>query len=280
MKNECLPEGLQNAIETITETIRPYQVAVDAVKDNIAPALIRIAEVANQYTITFEQFQRTINQLRPVFDCISSLSAIYKVAEKLSENQFVIVDTIAPEVVEHMDSVDINILAEKYLTTNAVVETTIKACGLDGNLMFKQAVDAIDSDLYNLAILGLIAVLDRILSESSGQIKNVRIKSRCESIIEKLENKGDLYLDELEGKDFLLFISYPKAMESFGQDSDFFSPEPRLLNRHWIMHGRTNKQYKKLDCIKILNMIYGTIRMAQLGEEDEQLDKLSEKKKL
>ena len=34
------------------------------------------------------------------------------------------------------------------------------------------------------------------------------------------------------------------------------------------MHGRTKRTYKRLDCVKVLNMIYGTLRMGELGRVD------------
>lgn len=70
-------------------------------------------------------------------------------------------------------------------------------------------------------------------------------------------------------KELLLFITYPKTLELFGRYNDFENnEEQKLLNRHWIMLGKSEKNYLKLDCVKILRMSYGTIRLGKLGIKD------------
>lgn len=39
------------------------------------------------------------------------------------------------------------------------------------------------------------------------------------------------------------------------QKSDFTKEEPLEINRHWIEHGRTEKIYTKMDCIKVINAL-------------------------
>lgn len=240
------------------------------VMKNIAPPLQQCGKIIDQYFAPIKQLYESIEKLQPIFECIATLAAISKTAKKLSENQFVVVTPIPQEAVRNSEVMDADALAEKYLTEVERVNITVDACGVIGNCVFQQALDAFNNNLYNLAILGFTAVLDRILSECSELFKNVKIESRSKAIIQKVEEKGDIYLDELEGKDYLLFITYPMALKSFGEDSDFCSDEPDMLNRHWIMHGRTTKKYSRLDCVKVLNMIYGTIRMSELGKQDYQ----------
>ena len=71
---------------------------------------------------------------------------------------------------------------------------------------------------------------------------------------------------------------YSKAMVRIGADSKFDAKELDEVNRNWIMHGRTNKIYTRLDGVRILNMIYGTIRLGELGREDANKDELDGKK--
>lgn len=238
--------------------------------DKMALALQQFGEMFEQYSVPFKQFQENIKKYQPVLEGIATISAIYKTAEELSENQFVVVAPIPREAVQNTEAMNADSLAEKYLTEAKQVRATLNACGLMENRVFQQASDAFGNASYDLAILGFTAVLDKMLSNCSDMIKDVNINMRSEAIIKKIKDKGDIYLDELEGKDFLLIITYPTAIDLFGKRSDFRCGEPDMLNRHWIMHGRTVKEYSRLDCVKVLNMIYGTIRMGELGKQDSQ----------
>ena len=180
------------------------------------------------------------------------------------------VDHIPSEVVQKMDIEDINDQATEYFISDDQINKIRDACGLYDNRVFQQAVNSVIIGAYDLAIVGLIAVLDRELSQYSGQIKNVHFNPRIQTIWKKLEEKGELAINEMEDSDFFLFVAYQKAMDSFVENSDFLAPEPDYLNRHWIMHGRTNRVYTKLECVKILNMIYGTIRLGELGKQKEE----------
>lgn len=246
------------------------------IKDSLSNVM-QFAETAKQVATSLAHFRETIDQLRPLFEGLYSIAAIYKTADILADNQFVVVNRLPSEVVENVDSLDIDDLAAKYLMDEGIVNSIKDASDLNHNRLFSQSIVAFNNHQYDLAILGLVAVLDRTLSERSGQIKNIHIKPRCEALKKKIEEKGESILDELEGRDFLLFITYPKAMESFGEYRDFLSPEPFLLNRYWIMHGRSSREYTRLDCVKVLNMIYGTIRMGELGKQDDAM--LNEKNK-
>ena len=117
-------------------------------------------------------------------------------------------------------------------------------------------------------MLGLMARLDRVLSEQSGMIRNINFRLRYETIYKRISERGDLYLDEIEWKDFLVFLTYKEAIEGIGDDKGFDKEEPVEVNRNWLMHGRTDKVYTRLDCVKVLNMIYGTIRLGELGKAD------------
>ena len=88
------------------------------------------------------------------------------------------------------------------------------------------------------------------------------------TIYRKINEQGELYLDEMEGKDFLVFLTYNEAIDGIGDDEEFDKEEPQEVNRNWLMHGRTDKVYTRLDCVKVLNMIYGTIRLGELGKAD------------
>lgn len=241
---------------------------MDDLYEGLAQTLLVFAEKVKRCLPPVDKLQEVFVAIQPTLNRISTLSAITDAAEKLSEEQFVLTGTIPVELVKRADTEDIGVLAAEYLISEVRVRKTIEQCGLSQDLLFQQAIGALKNEQFNLAILGFTAVLDRLLSEYSGQVKNVNIKSRCDAIVDKIENRGDLYFDDLNGCDYLLLLTYANPIRIFGENSSFSKSEPKTLNRHWIMHGRTKKSYTRIDCVKVINMIYGTIRMGQLGEED------------
>ncbi len=152
-----------------------FEDSIKMIHKNIAPALLSFAEIISQYTIPAKQFQQHIEKLRPVLASIASISSIYQAADKMAENQFVITNRLPKAIVDQARTEDIDILASEYLTSDELVQETISLCGLSENRVFTQAVNALSDSSNDLAILGLTAVLDRMLSEHSGQIKNSRI---------------------------------------------------------------------------------------------------------
>lgn len=236
--------------------------------DNISQALIQFANSVEQYTLPYKKLKLNIEQFQPVLDTLKKLSLTVNAAKKLADVQFVLIDRVSFDFVNRTKDEDINKLAEEFLITDELIVSASKLSALDTNRVFQQSIQAFYKGAYDLAIIGLTAVLDKLLSEHSGEITKVNIKSRCTIIKKKIEDKGDDFLDELEGRDLLLYLTYPKAVELFGESSSFDNKEPDLLNRHWIMHGRSNRLYTKLDCVKVLNMIYGTVKLGQLGKED------------
>lgn len=247
----------------------PFAEAINAMKRNLPIILSSFAETINDYALPYERIEPIITNLKPLISSITTLSEIHRLAERMGEHQFVLTGRIPRRLIEKSASCDLDEQLSKFCISDEQVNSTVLKCGIINDTAFQQSIKALYGGLYNLSIIGLVSILDRTLSEKSGQIKNVNFNTRYKSIVRQIQEKGDLYLDDLEAEDYLLFLTYPKALKLFGEDSDFTSEEPALLNRHWIMHGRTTKEYTRLECVKVLNMIYGTIRLAELGEQDK-----------
>lgn len=162
----------------------------------------------------------------------------------------------------------IDSIAETYLANDSFVKGLIEGCKLKDNSLFSQTIDAMNHGLFYLAIMGFTGVLDYLLSEYSTQIRNIHIGPRCEAIIQRIEEKDFDSAIESDDYDIYLFMTYPNVLAQFGKNSNFSEPEPDLLNRHWIMHGRSRREYSLLDCIKVITMIYGTVKLGEMGRDD------------
>ena len=206
--------------------------------------------------------------IREIIDTFSLTMKAFEVMDSLAYNQIVLTRPLPIEMVERFEEENINILAEELVADDSSVGEVIAKCDLDGNLQFEDSVRAFYGGLYNVAILGFVAVLDKVLSETTGKINTINIKKRVDDIKKTINEKGEIFLYSLEGSDAVLINTYIKAFDNFKNESNFSQTEPDMLNRNWLMHGRTTKKITRMDCVKVLYMIYGTIRMAELGKLD------------
>lgn len=79
---------------------------------------------------------------------------------------------------------------------------------------------------------------------------------RAEEIIIQLgESQNDYKKDLLVDYNYLYF-TYKPSIAIFFENKSFCDFEPLKLNRHWVLHGRSKRIASKLDCIKVINLIY------------------------
>ena len=100
---------------------------------------------------------------------------------------------------------------------------------------------------YDLALIGILSIIDSVLSDTSKQVKNTSIFKRGTTLIEKLENNE--ILDNDEYAVLTLVMTFEATMTTLGANADFTKKEPKGMNRHWIMHGRSGRRRTQLDCI-------------------------------
>ena len=66
-----------------------------------------------------------------------------------------------------------------------------------------------------------------------------------------------------------LVMTFEKTLHSFSKSIPFSEKEPKELNRHWIAHGRSSRKKTKLDCVKMINMIFGLLLLGELANHAE-----------
>lgn len=55
-------------------------------------------------------------------------------------------------------------------------------------------------------------------------------------------------------------------LDGFMKDSDFSKHEPQELNRHWLLHGRTNRPVSNIDCLKLFCALWGILVLMKTHE--------------
>jgi len=235
------------AIQNImAESIKPLLEIQDQVKKAIAnmyEPMRRLAEISRTLN---ESFNTSFAILRKPL----------RIMQAARSNQIVVWYNLNPEdgveLFDHFlrnDGKELNLLIHKC---------TASLRQRQGYTLFEQSISSFESKAYHTAILGFTSALDGVLTLCSGS-ESTSVVTRLNLLHSRLLEQNDNAVTAEEINEFWLYSTLFPAIESFAVHAPFAEPEPVLLNRHWLMHGRTTREYTLIDCIKILCMIYGML---------------------
>lgn len=236
--------------------------------------MLRFAYASSMYADTAKHF---LDNIAPILDGLARALDRLSIIERLGEVQFVAWKQFTPDFYERASKAknDEDLLKTVYDTleddafeeVNITINNLLINDQLKDNRLLLQAIKAYRCGDYDLASLGITAVIDRMLSEYSGMITTVSIQTRIEAIKDKIDNHGTAFLDEYDINDYILISTYTNALKAFGDSSSFDDEEPEL-NRHWLAHGRMNREMVHMDCIRLINFLYGTVLMNKMAEDN------------
>lgn len=259
--------------------------AIQRISDDCRDLQLKIAESMRPFIETQENIRRTLDKMyepmrrlaeitNSINESISTSLAPFKKPLRLMQvarrNQTVIWYDLNPkEDVEFLNSSYLDeIVLEHFLSNDSLeLNLIIQKCRTSlqkrlGCIIFEQSIDALDRKAYHAAILCLTSALDGVLTLCSGS-DSTSARDRLSLLQTKLLKQDDDSFTAEEINEFWLYSTLFPAIESFNAKAPFEQLEPNLLNRHWIAHGRTTREYTLIDCIKVLSMIYG---MLSLGD--------------
>lgn len=214
------------------------------------------------------QFQDNIAQIQDAWEKLDvakeSLRQITKVRNILIDHQVVYWDYFDSEFMRNiLDSGNIEKCIAELLGKNSSknLKKQINACiqsieSKTKKALFSESIFAFNKGKYFLCVVGLVAILDYLLSQSSGSTE-IGIKNRVKLIERKIVDGFKLNSSELS--EILLCSTFSSVIVSLSESKDFGGSEPQKLNRHWIMHGRSNREYSAFDCIKLIRIIYALL---------------------
>lgn len=250
--------GLRNsanfAIDGLTQTLQSFSSSIRSIVDS--------------YTFHFAQLARSLSEsMRP-----------FRAIRVLAENQYVYWSFFTAEFLDEiLETNNINrTLREinvktKYSETEQIIKTIINDQRVSQNQkIFAQAVTAFHHGNVDLSLLGLLAVTDGLLSLISHN-NTTSIFKRADAILGKIEDDDDI--DNEEYGILALTYTFRKTMETLSANSSFDKKEPKGLNRHWIMHGRSCRKKTKLDCVKIIRFIYAILLIDDLSKSEAERSK-------
>lgn len=255
MENDFIPLWLNDVISRINEITRPAINVLQNLQDTMKPLL----GIIEQYKV----------HLNEVGTALVKASRPLTAIQKMGEAQFVYWDYMTEEYVESIvNSENINktlreqMQHDRFCKVNDTIDKIVSSPEMHKfRRLFSQSVKAFRNGDSDLAVTGFTSVFDGLLSDVSKNI-SPSLKPRIKTIKEKLDN--DELLDYDEYATLTLALTLEKTLESFSANSDFSKKEPKGLNRHWIAHGRSTRKKTKLDCVKMINLIYGLLLIEQL----------------
>ena len=247
--------GLSAALSRIQEITRPALEALQNIQSTLQP----IVEALEQYKPKVEEIGQVLLHVSRRFSAI----------EKMGDAQFVFWDYMTEEFVDEIvDSENISktlreqMLRDRFSKVNRTIDKTLSSAVMHKHKrLYSQSVKAFRNGGNDLAVTGFTSVFDGLLADTSGN-PAASLKPRINVIKHKLEN--DELLDHDEYAMITFAMTLEKTLDSFSANSDFEGEEPKGLNRHWIAHGRSTRKKTKLDCVKMINLIYGLLLIGDL----------------
>lgn len=115
--------------------------------------------------------------------------------------------------------------------------------------LFNDCVDAYNSYKYLLCINSLATILEGLLSDLDDDKTNIKMMKICKGNMDATQRDKKLIIN-------LVWTSFYSFISTLYKKSNFDEDEPLIINRHWLLHGRTDREYDKEDCLRLFNSIY------------------------
>ncbi len=282
-------EGTTEAIKRFAEQFKPEigyaQSIINSIPDVtktlklIAEALMPIQDISKRLLESLAPFTE---RMAEITKSVTKLSRPFNVMEKLADSQYVYWDYFDSDMMDFVLNTENTNKAlrlyhnkEKFKSVNETINKCLNSKSVQPNkALFEQSINAFNNGDTDLAVVGVVATIDGALEVLSDNPKVTSIFKRAKALLDKIENADDEeILAKLENYDTSIIIltrTFEKTLETFTTNQYPFSgPEPKFLNRHWIMHGRSKRRKTKLDCIKLINFLYGIIILDELSKDDD-----------
>ena len=243
----------------LQEIVSPLQELSLKIQESMSPVI----ETVQIFRDKFQEMAQTLAETANLSEAIT----------KLEENQYVYWEYLDSEFVDEvLEAQDINkllsqkIVDDKYQMVNITIKKSKDNPALQKRLrLYKQSVSAFKQGNTDLAVNGFTSIVDGLLADVSGN-ETHKLSPRINAILDKLDS--DTVLDTEEYAMLTFAFTFEKTLHSFTETAPFTEPEPKGLNRHWIAHGRSTRKKTKLDCVKLINLIYGILLIDESAKKD------------
>lgn len=150
---------------------------------------------------------------------------------------------------------------KKYYQSMKEYLISSKECEKNSSEHIRQCFFAFEQGQYFICACGLLTILEGILA-GYAQSSNTRLSSLFKRIEEEIVENQDT--DQI-----LAAANMRGYIELLTAKSDFQGGiEPNELNRHWLLHGRSQRTVEKADCLRLFITVSIILEISQLGLGD------------
>lgn len=235
------------------------------------PSLLPLQQYPEIYPTLNSVFNGLNEEYAKIYELNVHLTHIFTAIEKLSVANYVYWDKLPIDLAKKLSlSDDTNKILEDYETQTGGknTEEIFTMCqnflsAKKHKILLSQTFSAYSNKQYDLAILGLFAMIDWSLARTVTEIEQnkIQLQERYKKLLEKLKKEK---LSNEECSIITFMKTFASAEETFVAFSNFSGTEPNYPNRHWAMHGRSTHLNTKLDYIKILRFMGGIVKIDDL----------------
>ena len=196
------------------------------------------------------------------------------VIDKLANCQIVFTDELTLELVEKIfDSNNVEDVVSHYYFDDDKINDLICRCETAQqirpyNTLFREISEAYEQKHYQLACIGLFALMDGVLADVSN-MDVTNFTNRIKKIMDKASAQKKL--GDLERKEVAVYLAikrFEKSKElSMFYGGKFSEGESDRLKRDWLLHGRTHRDYEKIDFLKVMLWLDAIIFLSNKGTE-------------
>ena len=115
--------------------------------------------------------------------------------------------------------------------------------------MVNECWQAYESKMYAICATSLLSVIEGVLSEFSDDKQDIRMMKVCQKHVDSFPPDGGTILKHV-------WISYNQFIRNLYQKSDFYGTEPADINRHWLLHGRSDYEIDDVECVRLFNAVH------------------------
>jgi len=233
-----MEDYLLKAVENIDSMVDDYKKLINNIDWN------RLAENLNRLAYAFYCLPTNIQNATKTW-------ASYKWIPSLpTYNVYDFIKNLnAPKSQDEADKVMLENIDEETLTQ--LIESIsehIPQYGQNKNA-FSEAVECYNSSLYNASVLLLYSIIDSIFIKSQKKSENLKL-------LRKLANKAvDDAINKEKSKYSIIAFSTKNVVEELFKNAKDFTIDEGL-NRNMLCHGMTDYIPNKIDCLKLIVLIY------------------------
>lgn len=254
------------------DQIRTALAPINEMKKNFEALAQPLMEMQKRIDEIYKPIQENFDRIVEVLQGFSAYSQALKANEILIKNQFVFTDALYENISEEiLASISPEAWVENYYFEderdrfNSLLNRCKQQLTTESKKrLLEECEQAYQSQHYHLACVGLFSLADGILSEvTENQITSVAL--RMKTLHDEMLAKEPIV--EYDVRFFFIFNAMCYLTEEndkqvvkvrpLFEKSDFNAPEPDILNRHWVVHGRTDRAFTRLDVLRILQWIDG-----------------------